>query len=118
MHATAAPFSPETSEVEALGLSTVPSVAVLPPRLAVSKVHLECRHFRTLEVEQNHIVIGLVRHLHVADGIVDPETHRILPSTFEGVGRLHGPGWYATTRDRFDLGPFPPVSAAKTPERG
>lgn len=107
MHKTAAPFPPDVSEVEALGLETLPSTVVRAPRLALSKVQLECKHWGTLEVGANRVVLGLVEHVHVRDGILDPQTFRVEPGAFEGVGRLQGPGWYCTSADRFDLGRFP-----------
>lgn len=111
MHHTAAPFPPEVSEPEVLGLELLPSVKVKPPRLALSKVHLECTYFETVTVLDNQIQLGLVVHLHAHDGIIDPKTFHIDPTKFQGVGRLQGPGWYATTRDRRDLGRFPSVEA-------
>lgn len=107
MHATSAPFPPDVSEVEALGLETLPSVRVRTPRLRVSKIHLECRHWGTLEIGGNRVVFGLVEHMHVPDGLLDPTTYHVQPGAFEGIGRLQGPGWYCTSGDRFDLGRFP-----------
>lgn len=107
MHASAAPFPAHVSELEALGIVTEPSVSVRPPRIKASKVHLECKHWGTVMVENNRVVFGVVAHLHVADGLVNPENHRVDPNGFLGVGRLQGPGWYASTEERFDLGRYP-----------
>ncbi len=112
MHLTAAPFPPETSEVEALGLALSPSITVRTPRLAVSKVHLECTYHDTIQVLDNQIVLGLVKLLHAREGIIDETTLRIDPAKFQAVGRLQGPGVYATTADRIDLGRFPSVELA------
>ncbi len=109
MHQTAAPFPAGTSEVEALSLATEPSTHVAPPRLQLSKVQLECRHWGTVSVEDNQVVFGVVEHLHIEDGLLDPETYQFTSKAFEGVGRLQGPGWYCTSADRFDLGGFPSV---------
>lgn len=115
MHATAAPFPAHVSELEALGIITEASTSVRPPRIKDSKVHLECKHWGTVMVEQNRVIFGVVTHLHVADGIVDPANYRVDPNAFFGVGRLLGPGWYATTKDRFDLGRYPdPNTSRKT----
>ena len=46
MHETSADYPPDVSEVEALGLETLPSTLVAPPRLAISPIHLECRLHR------------------------------------------------------------------------
>lgn len=112
MHRTAAPFPRGESEVEAIGIELEPSTVIATPRIAACKVHLECEYHSTIEIEQNRVVFGIVRHLHVRDGLVDEETFHVRPGAFEGVGRLQGPGWYCTTKDRFDLGSFPTVEAA------
>lgn len=107
MHATAAPFPPDVSEVEALGLETLPSVRVRTPRLRVSKIHLECTHWGTLEIGSNRVVFGLVQYMHVPDGLLDPQTYHVAPEGFQGIGRLQGPGWYCTSAERFSLGRYP-----------
>jgi len=109
MHATAAAFPPETSEVEALGLETLESSLVRPPRLAVSKVHLECVFVGKFVHGENQVLFGEVRCLHTPDGWIDPDTYQVEPGVFHAVGRLQGPGWYSTTNERFTLGPYPPV---------
>lgn len=107
MHASAFDFPADVSEVEALGLETLPSTKVRAPRLAISKIHLECRHWGTLEIGGNRVVLGIVEYMHVPDGLLDPETFHVQPGGFEGVGRLQGPGWYCTSADRFNLGRYP-----------
>jgi flavin reductase (DIM6/NTAB) family NADH-FMN oxidoreductase RutF len=42
MHASSAECGPEISEVEALKIAVVPSIAVRPPRIAASPINLEC----------------------------------------------------------------------------
>jgi flavin reductase (DIM6/NTAB) family NADH-FMN oxidoreductase RutF len=113
MHRSAAPFPEGVSEVDALGLSTEPSVSIETPRIAECKVCLECEHHSTIEVGENRVVFGVVRYLHVRDGLLDPQTFMLKPGAFEGVGRLQGPGWYCSSKDRFDLGPFPKVDSAE-----
>lgn len=107
MHMTAAAFPPDVSEVEALGLEVLPSKTVRTPRLAASKIHLECQHWGTLEIGRNRVVLGLVQFMHVPDGLLDPQSYHVEPGAFEGVGRLQGPGWYCTSSDRFSLGRYP-----------
>lgn len=109
MHATAAAFPPDRSEVEALALATIPSVLVRPPRLAVSKVHMECVFVGKFSHGNNQVLFGEVTYVHVPDGWVEPTTYHMEPGTFHAVGRLQGPSWYATTNERFSLGPYPPV---------
>jgi flavin reductase (DIM6/NTAB) family NADH-FMN oxidoreductase RutF len=108
MHRSAATYAPLQSEVLALGLELLPSLKVRTPRLAISPVHLECRYERTVEIGRNRIVFGEILVIHTPEGLVDPQTFR-LASPLVAVGRLGGPGHYATTRDEFDLGPIPKV---------
>jgi len=117
MHRTAAPFPPGVSEVAALGLEVGPSSTVATPRLTACKVHLECTHHSTTKIEENHVVFGIIRHMHVRDGILDETTLHVRPGAFDGVGRLEGPGWYCSTKDRFDLGSFPTVESAVAGKR-
>jgi len=101
MNATSADLDYGVSEVEALGLETLPSVVVAPPRLAISPAALECREWSTLEVGSNRLVVGIVERLHVRDGIVDPATFLVDPETYAPVGRMEAPAGYCRTRDRF-----------------
>jgi flavin reductase (DIM6/NTAB) family NADH-FMN oxidoreductase RutF len=117
MHRTAAPFPPGVSEVTALGLETEPSHSVETPRLAACKVHLECSYHSTVRIGENHVVFGLAQHIHARDGILDEKTLHMRPGAFDGVGRLQGPGWYCSTKDRFDLGSFPTVESALAGKR-
>lgn len=112
MHRTAAPFPPGVSEVEALGLEVEPSHSIATPRLAACKVHLECTYHSTVTIEENHVLFGIVQHMHLRDGILDPTTLHMRPGAFDGIGRLQGPGWYCSTKDRFDLGSFPTAESA------
>lgn len=109
MHASAAAYPRGQSEAATLGLELLPSEKVRAPRVALSPVHLECRYDRTVILGENHVVFGEILVIHVADGILDPATLRTGPTELVAVGRLAGPGHYATTRDRMDLGPMPKV---------
>lgn len=119
MHQTAAPYPPGVSEVEALELATLPSQRVRTPRLALSPVHLECVYERTVVLGQNNVVFGEIVVIHAPDGLIDPETFRLGSEPWITVGRLAGPGHYATTRDQRDLGPMPKVrgNAATPPQK-
>lgn len=117
MHKSAAAFPADVSEVEALGLDLQPSVKLATPRLRVAKVALECSYHDTVRVGDNRIVLGLVEHLYVEDGIVDPTTLRMNQASFVAVGRMQGPGIYCTTENILDLGPMPTPAQALGPER-
>lgn len=112
MHRSAAPFPEGVSELAELGLETEPSVSIETPRIAACKVSLECSHHSTITIGENRVVFGLVKYVHVRDGLMDPSTFMMKPGAFDGVGRLQGPGWYCSSKDQFDLGPFSKVDGA------
>lgn len=106
MHQSAAPLAPDQSEAELLGLELTPSHSMQTPGVCGAKVRLECTHQQTLKILDNQVVFGIVRHLYVADDVLDADTLHVEPQAFLAVGRLQGPGWYSTSADQFDLGPF------------
>ncbi len=108
MHASAAPYEPGQSEIEALGLELIPGKTVSAPRLACARVHFECRYHSTVEIEDNHIVFGILEHLHVADALVG-EDGSLKLDELKAVGRMQGPGTYCNTSSRLNLGKFPSV---------
>lgn len=118
MHASSAEFPPDESEVLALGLELLPSIHVNVPRVALSPVHLECRYLQTVELGENRVVFGEILCIHTPDDWIDPSNYRLAKDKLVAVGRLEGPGAYATTRDRLDLGPVPrPAEARKKPHQ-
>jgi len=48
------------------------------------------------------LILGEVIHVHVRDGLVDPQTRRVSEQRYQPVGRLYRTR-YCTTRQRFDL---------------
>ncbi|PZX10333.1 flavin reductase (DIM6/NTAB) family NADH-FMN oxidoreductase RutF [Palleronia aestuarii] len=72
MVASAAAYPSDVGEVDALGLATLPSSKVAPPRLADAPVALECRHRLTLNFSpERDIVIGEAVALAARDGMLD-----------------------------------------------
>ena len=95
------------SEIEAAGLTPVPSVAASAPRIANSPVQLECRLAQIAEVGDNKIVLGEVVFLHIRDEFVDMGKRRVHTDALHLIGRMHGGGWYARTTDLFDMPRIP-----------
>jgi len=93
----------EESELEFAGLAPLPSVEVAPPRIGDAPVNLECREWGTLQIGANRLVIGEVLRVHVRDGILDPETNRLVAEAYHPVGRMHGADGYCRTRDQFRM---------------
>lgn len=70
LHASAAEVAPEISEVARLGLRTMPSLQVAPPRLEAAPVALECRLNRELDLGPGSTLVLLdVLVAHAAERI-------------------------------------------------
>jgi flavin reductase (DIM6/NTAB) family NADH-FMN oxidoreductase RutF len=103
MNRTSASLPPGKSELEGSGLTTLPSSVVRPPRIAEAPAALECVEWGTLQIGDNRLIIGLVKRIHVRDGLIDPTTLRIRADLFHPVGRMGSPDGYCRTGDRFDM---------------
>jgi flavin reductase (DIM6/NTAB) family NADH-FMN oxidoreductase RutF len=96
---------PGESEVEYVGLHTVPSTKVKPPRLAESPVNLECKLIQVVPIGSGpiagNLVIGEVVVIHVADRVLD-EAGKVDPRKLQTIARLGG-DWYCHTSDLFAM---------------
>lgn len=89
----------EVNEFERFGIEREPSQTVSPPRVADSPVHFECKLRESLRVHDYDVLLGEVRHIHVADrvltdGVIDAEK-------LDAVGRIGNSGF--TTIQRMDM---------------
>jgi len=104
MNECSAEFPPEVDEFAVSGLTPVPSDLVKPPRVAESRVNMECRLMQIVNVSAKplggSLVIGEVLRFHVADEII--QNSRIDPDLLRPIGRMGGPS-YTRVTDRFDL---------------
>lgn len=108
----AADADPGESEVELLGLRTLPGTNIDVPHLAAAPFSFECRRKVTLDFGSfRSIVIGEIVGIHAREGLVDAETFRIDLAQMNAVGRLTGP-YYCTTREKLHL-PIPSVQELK-----
>jgi flavin reductase (DIM6/NTAB) family NADH-FMN oxidoreductase RutF len=93
------------SEVDYVGLHTVPSAKVKPPRLVESPVNLECRLRQIIPVGQGpiagNLVIGEVVMMHVADQVLD-DVGKVDPRKLQTIARLGG-DWYCHSTDLFQM---------------
>lgn len=103
MNQTSASLAYGEDELQAAGLTTLPSSVVRPPRIAESPASLECVEWGTLQIGDNRLIIGLVKRVHVRDELLDPETLRIRSEAFQAIGRMASPNWYCRTQDRFEM---------------
>lgn len=96
-------FPPDVSEVEALGLETLPSTDIKTPRLKDAPFSYECKHMVTLHFSaERAFIVGEVLRVHARDGLMDPKTLRIDLEAYRPVGRLFG-DLYAHQLDTFEL---------------
>lgn len=105
MNVTCIDAPPEVSEAELAGLRMLPSERVRPPRIADSPVSFECRNLNSIITGPSQmIVLGEVLIAHVRDEFVlDAQRCHIDTPAIGLVGRMHGAGWYARTRDMFQM---------------
>lgn len=96
---------PDESEVALVGLSTVPSLKVRPPRLLESPAAMECVVRQILSFGNGaiapNLVIAEVVLIHIAEAILD-ERGGVDPRRLQTVGRMGGNYWCRTT-DLFEL---------------
>ena len=116
MNVTAIDFGKDVNELAEAGLLTAPSAKVRPPRIAASPVAFECERRVIVDVGVDRsVVLGRVLAIHIADDcVLDPARCYVDTPKLDLIGRMHGGGWYARTRDRFDL---PRIAVADWPAR-
>jgi flavin reductase (DIM6/NTAB) family NADH-FMN oxidoreductase RutF len=91
LHASADHHPPEVSEIEVLGLETLPSDLIAPPRIAKAPVQMECRLHQMIPfgTAGSEFYVGEVLAFHIDDSIITDgkvQTQDLAP-----VCRLAGP---------------------------
>lgn len=108
MNQTAAEYAPGVNELDAVGLTTVPSVMVKAPRIAESPIHMECRLRQIVDLGANYTwVVGEVVLFHVEDDLV-MERGRIDLEKLAPLGRMIGNS-YVRGGEIFELFRKPPA---------
>ena len=107
MNHTAAQVPPSVDEFALSGLTPLPSEIVRAPRVAESRVQMECRLVQIVEVSKlpmgGSLVLGEVVRFHVADEVLAPgKDLHIDPDQLRAVGRMSGADYIRTT-SRFAL---------------
>jgi flavin reductase (DIM6/NTAB) family NADH-FMN oxidoreductase RutF len=104
MNACSGEYPPEVDEFTVSRLTPINSDLVNPPRVAESRVNMECRVVQVVHVSDRplggSLVLGEVLRFHVADELFDD--FRIDPDKLHAIGRMGGPT-YTRTTDRFNL---------------
>ncbi|HCF2339540.1 flavin reductase family protein [Pseudomonas paraeruginosa] len=105
MNATAAWLPHGISEIETVGIPTVPSVRVAPPRIAAAAVAFECEvaEIKPYPAQDPncHMIFARVLLAHVDDAVLADERH-VDSARLDLVGRLGG-SLYSYTRDTFSM---------------
>jgi flavin reductase (DIM6/NTAB) family NADH-FMN oxidoreductase RutF len=93
VHESSVEHPPEISEVELLGLKTLPSERVKVPRLAAPPVAMECRLRQCLEFGEarSQLLVGEVVMLHIRDDIM--RDGKIETRALDPVARIAGPNY-------------------------
>ncbi|HEV2134764.1 MAG TPA: flavin reductase family protein [Terracidiphilus sp.] len=105
MNITSAEAPPHVDEFAYSGLTPLPSDLVRAPRVAESKIHMECRLRQIIRVSEKpgggNLVLGDVLRFHVREDLLI-DAHKIDPDKLNAIGRMGGPT-YVRTHDRFDM---------------
>src|SRR5262245_46350144 len=102
MRASSMPFPHDVSEVSTVGLQTVPSEQVAPPRIAESPVSFECIFTQEIRLGGFSLILGRIVMLHVRDeAVLDADRLHIDAANMDLIGRMEG-AQYARTRDKFE----------------
>lgn len=104
MNAASAEVPPEIDEFLLSGLTPLASDLVKPPRVAESRIHLECRLRQVVLVSEKPgggvLILGEVLRFHIQDELLDG--FKIDPEKLKAIGRMGGSA-YCRTRDRFNM---------------
>lgn len=104
MNMASAEVPPEIDEFVLSGLTPIASDLVKPPRVAESKVQMECRLHQIITVSDKpgggFLILGEVLRFHVLESLLDG--YKIDPEKLKAIGRMGGPA-YTRTRDRFEM---------------
>jgi flavin reductase (DIM6/NTAB) family NADH-FMN oxidoreductase RutF len=95
-------FPSDVDEISFAGLTALPSVKVLPPRIAESPCAMECVVEQTIDYETRSIVLGRVVHMHVRDECLDADGHYVVPEKYLPIARLHADNYIVADR-QFEL---------------
>ncbi len=102
MNISSADFPEGISEIEQAKLTLVESTAIRTPRIAASKVSLECVLHKHIEIGTGptNLIIGEVVQFHVKDEVYSDGT--IDQEKFKPIARMGG-NYYSRTNDLFEL---------------
>jgi flavin reductase (DIM6/NTAB) family NADH-FMN oxidoreductase RutF len=105
LHRSAIEYPAEESEIKALGLTTLPSAKVRPPRVEAAPIAIECRLRHCIEFGQtrSRLLVGEALLIHLREGLL--VDGKIDTRTLNPIARLGGPR-YATLGEIVTLAPI------------
>ena len=110
MHESSGDFPPDIGEPDHLGLKLAPSARIAVPRLADAPFAMECKTWKTIDVNGDRMLImGEGIQFHIRDELWDPEAMRVHMDRYHPIGRMFADR-YCRTDDRVV---FPPAEGAK-----
>ena len=91
VHESSTEHPPDVSEVEQLGLATLPSERIKVPRLAAAPIAMECRLRQCLEFgdTRSRLIVGEVLVFHIRDGLLN--NGKIETEALDPIARIAGP---------------------------
>jgi flavin reductase (DIM6/NTAB) family NADH-FMN oxidoreductase RutF len=91
VHESSTEHPPEVSEVDELGLATLPGERIKVPRLAAAPIAMECRFRQCLEFgdTRSRLIVGEVLVFHIRDGLLN--NGKIETEALDPIARIAGP---------------------------
>ena len=100
MHETSGDFPPDIGEPGYLGLKLAPSSKIAVPRLADAPWAMECKTWKTIDVNGNRLLImGEGINFYIRDELWDTTSMRVRMERYHPVGRMFADR-YCRTDDR------------------
>jgi len=91
VHESSTEHPPDVSEVDELGLATLPGERIKVPRLAAAPIAMECRFRQCLEFgdTRSRLIVGEVLVFHIRDGLLN--NGKIETEALDPIARIAGP---------------------------
>lgn len=91
VHESSTEHPPDVSEVDELGLATLPGERIKVPRLAAAPIAMECRFRQCLEFGEtrSRLIVGEVLVFHIRDGLLN--NGKIETEALDPICRIAGP---------------------------
>ena len=91
VHESSTEHPPEVSEVDELGLATLPGERIKVPRLAAAPIAMECRFRQCHEFGEtrSRLIVGEVLVFHIRDGLLN--NGKIETEALDPIARIAGP---------------------------